>query len=51
LRETLHKSCFACAEVTLQTDHVTGFNFTAESHSNAARLLGAAAEKFDGMRI
>jgi hypothetical protein len=49
LRKTLHKGCFSRAEISLQTDHITSFEFTAETHSNAAGLLRASAEKFDGM--
>lgn len=49
LRETLNECSFPRAEVSLQTDHIPGFKLAAKTHSDAARLLRAAAEKFNGV--
>ena len=49
LRETLNECSFPRAEVSLQTDHIARSKQTAQPHSDAACLLRAAAEKFNGV--
>ena len=45
LRNALHKRCFACTKIALQTDHIARLQRSAQTHANPARLFGAAAEK------
>jgi hypothetical protein len=49
LRETLGKGGFPRAKVAMQTNDVASLDLGSNPHSDAARLLRAAAEKFDGV--
>ena len=51
MRKALYESGLACAEIALQTDHVTSLKNAAQPHTNPARLIGTAAEEIQGMCI